>query len=212
MDSITRNFQKHYHSTFLAYGATSKGVDWKDESEANLRHHLMLKILSDYPSPKNPSLLDVGCGFGSLLKRAEKEKISLSYTGLDIVPEMIVSAKKLHPSARFINQDIFSFSAENQFDYVIANGLFTQKLKSKDAAMEKFVFRLIDKMWSLARLGIAFNLLTSRVDFKNPGNFYYNPARLLKKTEKMTRFFKIRHDYPLFEYTVFLYKESPLKP
>jgi SAM-dependent methyltransferase len=211
MDSITRNFKKHYHSTFSAYGPTAKGVDWKNQASADLRSYLMLEIIVNHPKNQIPSILDVGCGYGSLLEIAQRQKISLNYTGIDIVPEMIALAKKSHPSAKFLNKDIFSFSSRNRFDYVIANGLLTQKLHATDSVMEKFMFRLINKMWSFAKLGIAFNNLTSRVDFKNPENFYYDPALLIKKTEKLTRFFKIRHDTSFFEYTTYLYKKSPLK-
>ncbi|MDD4761557.1 MAG: class I SAM-dependent methyltransferase [Candidatus Pacebacteria bacterium] len=211
MDSITRNFKKHYRSTFITHGPTAKGADWKNQTDADLRCRFMLEILDDHSSNKIPSILDVGCGFGSLLKIAKHQKISLDYTGLDIVPEMITAAKKIHPSAKFFNNDIFALSDRHRFDYVVANGLLTQKLQASNAAMEKFMFRLINKMWSLAKIGIAFNVLTSRVDFKSPENFYYDPAFLLKKTEKLTRFFKIRHDSSFFEYTVFLYKKSPFK-
>jgi len=210
MDSITKKFQEHYRSTITKYGPNFKGVDWNNKKNTELRYRSMLEIFANH-FKKKPSLLDIGCGYGGLLQEIKKRKIILNYTGLDVVPEMITLAQKKHPSSKFINKDIFSLSSKKQYDFVIANGLFTQKLKATNKDMEKFMFRLINKMWSLSKEGIAFNILTSQVDFKNPGNFYYDPAVLINKTKKMTRFFKINHDYPIFEYTFYLYKKPITK-
>jgi len=211
MDNVTKNFREHYRSTIIKHGPNFKGVDWNNKKDADLRYHLILEVLSDYPKNKTHSFLDIGCGYGSLLKEAKKKKISLKYTGLDIVPEMIDIAKKNNPHVKFINKDVFSLSEKKQYDFVVANGLLTQKLKASNYDMEKFMFRLINKMWSLSKKGIAFNILTSQVDFKNRENFYYDPVILINKIKKMTRFFKIRHDYPIFEYTFYLYKKPNLK-
>jgi len=203
MAQIPDLFKKHYKKTFIEHGPTAQGVDWKNKDEANIRYKIILNIIRN----NNTSLLDVGCGYGGLLKYSKKEKININYTGIDLVKEMINEAKKQNPKNKFINANILEYNPKNKFDYVIANGLLTQKLSSSNKEMEKFMFDLINKMWDISKEGIAFNILTTQVDFKNKGNFYYDPAKMIKYTSNFSRFFKIHHDYPMFEYTFFLYKK-----
>jgi SAM-dependent methyltransferase len=62
------------------------------------------------------TLLELGCGTGSILDRLESFP---SLTGLDQSPEMLALAHQKVPSARLIQADMSSFSLEERFDVIV---------------------------------------------------------------------------------------------
>ena len=63
------------------------------------------------------------------------------------------------------------------------------------------------KCLDILKKGIAFNLMTSEVDFKDKNLFYMDPVILLKILEKnLSSKIKIINSYNLWEYTVFIYR------
>lgn len=210
MDYIATHLKSHYSNTFDKHGASAKGVDWKSEKEADIRYKVMLSVIrdQDIKSQKRIRILDVGCGYGGQYQYAKKLGLKVDYTGIDVVPEMIEFAKENLKDAKFIYADVINFSPKKPFDYVICNGILTQKLTASSAQMQKYANKLIKKMFSLAQTGIVFNVMTDKVDYKKRGNYYVSPAKMLTEALKHTRYVKIDHSYPLYEYAVFMYKEK----
>lgn len=208
MDKISLDLRKHYEKIFKKFGANAKGVDWKNKSQAQLRYRVMLNVIKeeDLKSTKEISVLDVGCGYGAQYLFAKKIGINLAYTGIDIVPDMIKYSQRKIKDATFICDDIFKYNSKHPFDYVICNGILTQKLKASKGQMWNFAQKLIARMFELATKGIVFNTMTTEVDFKRVGNFYVDPAKMLTEALKHTRRVKIDHSYPLYEYSVYMYK------
>ncbi len=66
--------------------------------------------------PDAVSLLELGCGTGSMLTRLRTVP---SLTGLDRSPEMLAIARRKVPAARLIEGDMSSFSLDGRFDVVI---------------------------------------------------------------------------------------------
>jgi SAM-dependent methyltransferase len=66
--------------------------------------------------PDASSLLELGCGTGSILERVTSVP---SLTGLDLSPEMLAVAREKVPGARLIEGDMKAFSLEERFDVVI---------------------------------------------------------------------------------------------
>jgi SAM-dependent methyltransferase len=210
MHEISRHLQEHYRQTFLAHGPTSKGVDWGDkEWAAILRQHKMLEIIRE-PIKDRVSLLDVGCGYGALVDLIERLELPIDYTGIDIVGEMIASARAVHPDSCFINGDIMEHSF-GTFDYVVCNGILTQKLNASTLTMNNYAQQLVRKAFSLCRRGIAFNQMSTFVNFQKENLYYRNPAEMLAWCmSEITPHARIDCAYELwYEYTVFLYKTIP---
>ena len=63
---------------------------------------------------------------------------------------------------------------KEQYDFVIANGLFTQKFNFTQNQMLRFFTECILKLNKISRKGFLFNILSENIDFKNPKNFYLN--------------------------------------
>lgn len=208
MDKITKSLGKHYKAVYKKYGPKAQGIDWKNQDEAEVRYQAMLKVIKndDLAGKKKVSILDVGCGYGGQYIYAKKKGLNLVYTGIDLVPEMIKTAKEKIKGAKFYCEDIFKYNPPKTPDYVICNGILTQKLENSQEQMWKFARKLIKKMFKLANKGIVFNTMSTKVDFKRDGNFYVDPAKMLTEALKHTRHVKIDHSYPLYEYSVYMYK------
>jgi hypothetical protein len=94
---------------------------------------------------------------------------------------------------------------------VVCNGVLTQKLDVPGLEMDKFATRLIRHMFDLCRIGLVFNVMTSKVNFFANNLYYRNPCELLGWViSDVTAYVKIDHSYPLYEYSMYLYR-SPLR-
>lgn len=208
---ISKVLHDHYRKTFLEHGATSKGVDWGDkEWAARLRQEMMLKVVK--PDTARASIFDVGCGYGALADTIKEMNLPLVYVGIDLVGEMISEAKYRHPEHEFIHGDILATSVACQ-DYVVCNGILTQKVSASTLEMNKFAQQLIKRMFELCKIGVAFNLMTTHVNFQRENLYYRNPAEMLGWCmSEITPHVRIDCAYDLwYEYTVYLYKQDTEK-
>jgi 2-polyprenyl-3-methyl-5-hydroxy-6-metoxy-1,4-benzoquinol methylase len=179
LDSISEALGQHYAEQFSRYGPTSAGVDWgPDESRMFLRYEQMFKIANDHGLAK-ASLLDVGCGFGGLQRYAMSKNISLDYTGVDLAKNMIDWATLNVAPGTFLHGDLLRHQFDGQFDYVVCNGILTQKLAIPAVQMDQFAGQLIRKMFSLCRIGTAFNVMTSKVNYRAANLYYRDPGEMV---------------------------------
>jgi len=180
MDKITQLLKDYHRKVFSEHGATAKGVDWNDEFEVLLRYDKMLKVveMDFYDGPDKPSLLDVGCGWGGMEKRALDLVLPVDITGIDVVEEMILHARREFPGFTFETADVFAMEETEAYDFVVCNGILTQKHDVSIPEMERFAKHLISKMFSLCRYGIAFNMMSTRVNYTVGNLFYQNPLEL----------------------------------
>lgn len=207
---MSRLLKAHYEATFRQFGATPRGVDWEGSDKARLRHEAMLRLIApqEISGRRAISLLDVGCGYGALLEFLTAHGFTnVDYTGVDLVDDMVAHANRQLTGATFVQGDILEMDlADGSYDYVIANGVFTQKLMASDAEMHAFLSRMVEKLFALCRKGVAFNVMTKFVDFESFENYYRHPGEMADLASRLTRRFVIDHSYPLYEYTVRLYK------
>jgi SAM-dependent methyltransferase len=204
---ITEALRTHYQRSFREHGATAKGVDWGEKADDLVRRYEKMAAVIP-PGEAGPlSLLDVGCGFGGLLDHLRARNVAVDYAGIDIVPEMIANARMRHAGTRFILGDIFDSAELDRYDYLVCNGILTQKLDASGSDMDEFAGLLIRRMFSLCRKGIAFNVMTTKVNHFANNLYYRNPAELFAWClTELTRYVRIDHAYPLYEYTMYLYR------
>jgi len=211
MNNISSLLGEHYAKKFSEHGATPEGVDWgANPADHLLRIDRMLAVLElgEVAGSKH-SLLDVGCGYGSLLDLAKKRGIPLEYSGIDLCASMIDTAKTRHPDAEWNVGDVLNMDKGHRFDYVVCNGVLTQKLNASIRDMDRFLLDLLLRMFDICRIGIAFNVMTTHVNFMAPNLYYRNPVELIGwcMTELSSRI-RLDHAYPMYEYTIYLYREN----
>ncbi len=218
MDDITQALKDYYATTFARHGATAKGVDWTSEEELLVRYDKMLAVLQkDFTVlPQPVSMLDVGCGWGGQLRRAQSLGVKLNYTGIDVVESMVQHARTEFPGATFIHGDVFALDKPASYDFVVCNAILTQKLGATIPAMEQFTRELARKMFEICRHGIAFNMMSTRVNFMVDNLYYQNPADLLAwMLTDLTPRVRLDHGYSslasgkgkFYDFTVYAYKD-----
>lgn len=199
---------EHYEACLDAHGVNHRGVDWPDEKGMALRFEVMLGLLQ--APPPRARLLDLGCGPGLLLDHIERRGLNsaVAYSGIDLSPKMIAAAEARYPYADFSLRDLLKEPlAPQSFDYVVMNGLLTEKRTLSQAQMVDFAQRMIAAAFETAAIGIAFNVMSSHVDWTRDDLFHWPADELLAfATKRLTRHIVLRADYGLYEYTAYLYR------
>ena len=209
--SITQLLVEHYGHKFAEHGACSEGVDWGPNPEDHrLRLDRMLAVTDLGLQPViRQSLLDVGCGYRSLLDLFNERGLELSYSGIDVCAPMIDFARARHKNHSWLVGDVMDLEGKGRYDYVVCNGVLTQKLGAKIRDMDGFLKEVVAKMFELCRVGVAFNVMTTHVNYMVPNLYYRNPVELLAWCmSELTSRVRLDHAYPMFEYTVYLYRED----
>jgi len=211
MNNISKKLREHYEKCFVVHGATPEGVDWgDDQGKLDIRYLQMLKLIKpEYLNGNNYSLLDVGCGFSGFLSFLLNNGFDVEYTGIDISEKMIDWAtENQNARANFLVGDILESNFEKTFDFVICNGIFTQKLDVEAKAMDSYFTTAVRKMYDLCEIGVAFNIMTNKVNYYSNNLYYRSPAEVLTWCmDEVTTNIVVDHSYPLYEYTMYLYKE-----
>jgi SAM-dependent methyltransferase len=203
-ETLSALMKNHHTEVFKRHGCTPEGVDWgPQEDRFWLRHRNFLRLMEHETSC---SLLDVGCGYGAFLDAPTAVRIE--YTGLDIVEEAARQGQLRHPEATFLSGDFLDYPFEaERFDYVICNGIFTQKLTASLPDMDAYTKAMIRKMFAVCRRGIAFNMMTSYVNYMAANLFYKSPAETLSWTmSELSPHVRLDHSYPLYEFMVYSFK------
>jgi SAM-dependent methyltransferase len=208
VNRISELLRRHYQEKFSLHGPTSEGVDWgADESKMLLRYQKMQAVV-EAPWSRNASLLDVGCGYGGLFSYLAQKQAKIDYTGIDIADNMVQWAREKLGAGTFVCGDILSHDFKRDFDYVVCSGILTQKLDVPAIEMDRFATYLIKRMFGLCKRGVAFNIMTTKVNFFSNNLYYRNPAEMFSWCiSEITPHIRIDHAYPLYEYTIYLYRE-----
>ena len=206
--------KSHYTKTYSQHGNTTKGVDWGINSiQAENRQKKMLDV-ADLSINGNQffSILDVGCGYGALADLIDEKELKAKYTGLDIVPEMVTNAKKRHPDKSFLETDFLASNPSRQ-DYLVCNGVLTQKLAVTKLEMDQYAKTIIKKMFKLCNIGIAFNIMNTNVNFQNNNLYYHSPIEMASWCiSELSPKIKLDCAYdPWFEYTVYVFRTDQPK-
>ena len=192
--------QERYKNRLLQYGPGIKALASGTEDRRLIR----FDILTEIGIKDGVSVLDVGCGFADYYQHLINKGIDVRYTGIDIVPELIQAARLSHPDldlqVRDLQENPFS---ESSFDFVVCSQVFN--LHFDDGKNESLVREMLRIMFRTAKKGVAVDFLTSYVDFKQEQLHYYRPEEIFSYAKQLTRRVTIRHDYPLFEFCIYLY-------
>jgi len=216
------SIQEYYEECFEKYGDTPQGLAWQDAESMEKRFEVMAGLLrgpwqgSDANTPLvGLKILDLGCGTGKFFRFLEKYKPlylwNSYYVGMDISPKFIEFCKNKYPKTiEFLSQDILKDPLEpKSYDYIVMNGILTVKDKLSFDEMWSFAQDIIKAAYEGAARGIAFNVMSKQVDWERDDLFHL-PLDTLADflTKNVSRNFIIRNDYGLYEYTVYVYRNS----
>ncbi|MEC7641016.1 MAG: class I SAM-dependent methyltransferase [Nitrospinota bacterium] len=174
------------------------------------RYDTMLGLIK--PNEKETSLLDLGCGTGMLYEHILNNPIKnkIHYSGLDLNPKSIECGKNKFPEVEFFCVDILKNPEQvRPFDYIVMNGVFTEKIDLSFESMLAYFKQMIRVVFPKVDQGIAFNVMSKQVEWEKDFLFHL-PLDTLADflTKEISRNFIIRNDYQLFEYTTYVYKDG----
>jgi SAM-dependent methyltransferase len=203
-----RSIVEHYESCLRIYGDQHLGVDWSSARDADTRYRVMLDVIPA-PWPPRVSLLDFGCGASHLLDFIVRSGIDgIDYTGLDLSPAFVALSRQKYPAVTYHCVDVLEdASALPTVDYVVMNGVFTEKRELEQEAMFDYVAAVLRRAFALARHGLAFNVMSAELGWELSYLFHAPVDRLgaLVRTQ-LTEHFVVRADYGLTDYTLYLYR------
>jgi hypothetical protein len=96
---------------------------------------------------------------------------------------------------------------EDEYDFVVLSGVFNiaGEVPAKD--WNQFCHAMIEKMYSMCKMGIAFNFLTSYNTFSASDLSYFNPTQLFDFcARRLSRFVVVDHGFPLYECAITVFK------
>ena len=197
------------------YGDSYLGVGWtKSKEHAELRYRVMLDVIRG-PRDEEVTLLDFGCGASHLLEHMlEHGTARVSYSGLDLSPKFLALSRSKHPSVTYYELDVLEQPDRlPDFDYIILNGIFGYRGELSHEEMLAYCQELLRVVFQKARRGIAFNLMSTQVDWERDDLFHLAFDDLASfLTSHLSRHFVVRHDYGLYEYTTYVYREPCALP
>lgn len=189
-------------------------------AEATLQVHsdlqnLRFKQIVDQLSIKSEdSLLDYGCGQGDFFNYLKLNGMHVSYYGQDINESYIKYATGLYKtdSAKFSVVSSIIPELSTSYDHIVISGMFHFKGSCERSVWKSTLQQIIINLFKHTRKSLTFNCLTYPVDFERSDLFYWSPQDIMETIRMdLSRFFKIDHSYPLFEWTCTVYKENYIK-
>lgn len=203
IDSIVKQSEAY----FAEHGDSNLGVGWPSAESARVHYEVMLDLIPRCVS--RATVLDVGCGLGGLLEYARKTgRARIDYAGLDVSPSFLAECRRKFPDTGFIEADLLAPDhGVPVHDYVIANGIFTQKCALDFDAMWAYAQRMIRALWSVTGTAMAFNAMSKHVDWERDDLFHL-PLDTVSAflCREITRKFVIRNDYGYYDFTVYVYR------
>ena len=199
--NILKEVNSYYTDKILQNGLTPQGVDWNSAESQNLRFEV---LSADIDPSRSFSVIDYGCGYGSMFEFFKTKYPHFRFIGFDISEEMINNAKEIHKLDDRAEWHTDIKDVPNA-DYVIASGIFNVKLKNSDSDWLEYVLETLDTIHSKSDRGFSFNMLTtySDAEYMKDYLYYADPLFLFDYCKKkFSRFVALNHDYPLYEFSI----------
>ena len=198
----------HYETCLERHGDTHLGVDWPKQADVETRHRVMLDVINPEARGRSVSLLDFGCGAAHLNEYILKHGLkNIEYAGLDLSEKFVRLAQNKFPAQQFFCLDLLDEKVSlPSFDYIVLNGVFTEKCDLTFDEMLFYFKQLVKRVFQHTAIGMAFNVMSKHVDWEREDLFHLpfdTLAEFLRKD--LSRNFVFRNDYGLYEYTTYVY-------
>lgn len=192
---------QYYSEKLRAHGVTPQGVDWNSDDSQQLRFSQLLLVMQD--GPREPLVLDYGCGYGALAQRLIAAGAPFRYVGFDVCTPMVVQAREdlRDPRCSFTDREDELPVA----DYTVASGIFNVRLQASPEQWRAHVAKTIDALAQHSSGGFAFNMLTRYADAQKLRDYLYyaDPGEYFKLCKQSwSRNVALLHHYDLYEFTI----------
>lgn len=212
MSNPTREDQERvYRELFEKHRGTPMAVSSESAAHKRLRFTKVSDVIGD---DNDFSVHDVGMGVADLYAFMQQRypERRFTYSGTEILKEYVDAASERFPDVTFLHRDLADTPGDDRYDYVLMSGVFHQRRDSGIRQWEAFSQDIIRNSFAMCRKAVAFNFISPFVDFYHTNVYYANLPKLINFiNDDLSRFFEVRHNYALFEFTVFVYREEYVK-
>jgi len=197
---------RHYSELLATHGDSPQAVQYRDAAS----HERRFEILTEVADLRSAKILDFGCGTGHLLGfLRSRHGFAGEYVGYDISEQMVATARQKFSGVRFEVRDVLADGIPEEFDYVFVNGVFNNLIGDNWG----FLTAILHRLFRQTRRAVAFNALSTYVDYFDAGLYYVEPEAVFRFCkEHLSPCVNLRHDYlvkpaaPPFEFTVYAYR------
>ncbi|MNQ42777.1 Methyltransferase domain protein [compost metagenome] len=204
MNEIHNQISEYYASKIKEFGPIPQGVDWNSAESQELRFEVLSNLIQEQ---EHFSILDFGCGFGSMFAYFNAKYNSFEYIGFDVAEEMIIAALNKFPKQE--NAKWTTSLPTRKTDYVIASGIFNVKLENSDEDWLNYILETLKKIDEYSIKGFSFNVLTTYSDaaYMKDYLYYADPSILFDYCKKnFSKNVALLHDYNLYEFSIIVRK------
>lgn len=205
-DADKKSTIERYNKRIQESGFTDAALGWTRDNNIT-----RFRVIADEWREEldNSSVFDFGCGYGEFYNYLKGSGVKdIKYTGLDINDTLIEEAQNRYPEASFLSGDLFEMSFPQNYDFIFSSGVYNHKLSETDEY--DFIFKSIEKLFSICNKGIAVNFLSDKVEYFTEHNFNANPGKIIEFFYSMSNNIVLRNNYMPFEFTVFLRKDKTI--
>ncbi|MBU0638670.1 MAG: class I SAM-dependent methyltransferase [Planctomycetota bacterium] len=205
MDQVDRrDYVDRYRARLHQYGYSPETLGWGKHGRQEVRFAVLAEQALLAPES---AVLDYGCGFADLYDFLRAHGWRGRYTGVDIVPDLLAIASERHPDLDLRELDVTGDDARlDEFDFVIASGVFNAKLKVGDN--REHIARALRALFGMTRTALSVDFLSTHVDFQKPDGWHTDPAWILGQAKSLSRRVLLRHDYMPYEFSVTVFKDE----
>ena len=205
---LMSDLKQHYQTLFAKHGSHHHAVQYSAKQSQFASFRILLQNLQ-----LNDSILDIGCGLGDMLAFLRTEMNFIGhYKGLDFVPEFIQAAKQRFADdshAEFEEFNLNTSALPEGYSLVVLAGVFNNLMDDN----ESFMNSTIKNMYKASNSKVAFNALSTYVDYQDESLYYYDPLKVFDFCKReLSSKVTLRHDYCVkensipFEFSIYLYK------
>jgi ubiquinone/menaquinone biosynthesis C-methylase UbiE len=203
-----QQLEQMYAKSLRTHGDTPQATQQADILSQEQR----MRLLCQVADLRKAKILDFGCGTGHLLDFMRRECGFIGqYVGYDITQAMIDQASAKHKDARFERRNILESGIPEDFDAVLVTGTFNNFTGDNWTWMTS----CLRVLWNHTRMALAFNNLSTYVDFFAEGLYYESPGRVFNFCkEHLSPLVTVRHDYCVrpgvvpYEFTTYVYRTT----
>lgn len=204
-----KDYKEIYRTAFNEHGFSEKSVLWP-KGRQDLRFERLLPQLRS-----GLSILDYGCGLGHLYDYLSERAREFDYIGVDVCDFFVDACRSRiqSPKAQFVVNQIAADIAL-PFDWAVCSGTFNILYNSNESTHWQIVRSTLLDLLTKARIGVAVNFMTTKVDFKHENAFHLDPLEALRFIlEECSGRGTIDCSYMPYEFTVKIWKDtSVLRP
>ncbi len=202
----------YYDACLERHGDTPQGSGWPNHEDRDTRFDVLLDLIDDMAPADPVTVCDLGCGTGELLGRIRQVATRpILYKGVDVSEAALQHARRKFPGEAFYACDVLEGASCDPgvfgCDVLVANGLFTVKSKAEQEEMWAFMTEVLQRVWPMVDIGVAFNVMSEQVDWTRDDLFHVSLDRVAVYLHGLAgRSIGFRADYGLYEYMAYALK------